>query len=39
MRQRRIFYEKSFRDYLYNALAKSEMDCTGALLLCKKKDR
>ncbi|GIT98437.1 hypothetical protein TSL1_12580 [Sulfurovum sp. TSL1] len=37
MSQGRIFYEKSFSDFLYNALAKSEMNCIGALLLCKKK--
>ena len=39
MSQGRIFYEKSFSDFLYNALAKTEMNYTGALLLCKKKDR
>jgi hypothetical protein len=38
MSQRRIFYEKAFSDFLYNALAKSEMNCTRALLLYKKKD-
>jgi hypothetical protein len=39
MSQGRIFYEKSFSDFLYNALSKTEMNCTGTLLLCKKKDR
>ncbi len=38
MSQGRIYYEKPFSDFLYNALAKSEMNRIGALLLCKKKD-
>jgi len=28
-----IFYEKLFSNFLYKALAKSEMNCIGALLL------
>jgi len=40
MSQGRIFYEKPFSGFHAWAFsAQSEVNCTGALLLCEKKDR